>query len=206
MAKFTKCPKKVVFACPLLKLLKTDLLEQNWILFGFFQLSNSIYCQFILCWKLTRPFDALNSPGGARPRQGGEGRQLSTARSSFPLKLQPCTATRPSSAIPWPPVCKTCKTLQAGPASGPRKPCRVLLLGQLLLLLQGLLQTSRCWSPTILQEVMTGHSLAYCKVQNAKSYFKLDLKETELRSPCRAFATDQLMSAIDNFERIVFPV
>ena len=113
------CQKKCVFACPLLKLLKTDLLEQNWILFGFFQLSNSIYCQFILCWKLTRSFDALNSPGGARPQQGGEGRQLSTARSSFPLKLQPCTATRPSSAIPWQPVCKPCKTLQAGPASGP---------------------------------------------------------------------------------------
>ena len=109
----------------------------------------------------------INSPGGARPRQGGEGRQLSTARSSFPLKLQPCTATRPSSAIPWWPVCKTCKTLQAGPASGPRKPCRVLLLGQLLLLLQGLLQTSQCWSPTILQEVMPGHSSPHCKVQNA---------------------------------------
>ena len=32
-----------------------------------------------------------NSPGGVRPRRGGEGRRLSTARSSFPLKLQLCT-------------------------------------------------------------------------------------------------------------------
>ena len=110
-----------------------------------------------------------NSPGGVRPRWGGEGRRLSTARSSFPLKLQLCTATtRPSSSLP---VWQPCTATRLDPVvhhgrSGNPAPCNQTLH-------QGLESPAGpSWGSaiagfadwpvrTLLQEGMPGHSTLF---------------------------------------------
>ena len=110
-----------------------------------------------------------NSPGGVRPRWGGEGRRLSTAQSSFPLKLQLCTATtRPSSCLP---VWQPCTATRLDPVvhhgrSGNPAPCNQTLH-------QGLESPAGpSWGSaiagfadwpvrTLLQEGMPGHSTLF---------------------------------------------
>ena len=110
-----------------------------------------------------------NSPGGVRPQRGGEGRQLSTAQSSFPLKLQLCTATtRPSSSLP---VWQPCTATRLDPVvhhgrSGNPAPCNQTLH-------QGLESPAGpSWGSaiagfadwpvrTLLQEGMPGHSTLF---------------------------------------------